>query len=166
MKLKTLLFVSAIVLFMNSYAQDLKIYVDKKGKVGFADMNGNVMIKCQFESAQQFSNGFAIVTKSNKQGIIDATGKVVLPIKYSQILKWSNNLYLLKDGKKQGLADIQGKIVLPTNYSLITKPNCYGKALIAIGGSATSNDKKTYLANAKYGIIDKHGKIIINPQYK
>ena len=94
MKLKTFLFLTAIVLSMNTYAQDLKIVVDKKGKVGFADTNGNVVIKCQYESAQQFSNGFAIVTKSNKQGIIDATGKVVLPIKYSQILKWSNNLYL------------------------------------------------------------------------
>lgn len=166
MKLKTFLFLTAIVLSMNTYAQDLKIVVDKKGKVGFADTNGNVVIKCQYESAQQFSNGVAIVTKSNKQGIIDATGKVVLPIKYSQILNWSDNLYLIKDGKKQGLADKQGKIVLPANYSLISKPNCYGKALIALGGKATPNDKKTYMDNAKYGIIDQSGKIIVSPQYK
>lgn len=166
MKLKTFLLLSAIVLSMNTYAQDLKIVVDKKGKVGFADANGNEVIKCQYESAQQFSHGVAIVTKSNKQGIIDATGKVVLPIKYSQILNWSDNLYLIKDGKKQGLADKQGKIVLPANYSHISKPNCYGKALIALGGKSTPNDKKTYMDNAKYGIIDQSGKIIVNPQYK
>ena len=166
MKLKTFLFTTAIVLSMNTYAQDLKIVVDKKGKVGFADANGNEVIKCQYESAQQFSNGVAIVTKSNKQGIIDATGKVILPIKYSQILTWSANLYLLKDGKKEGLADKQGKIVLPAIYSLISKPNCYGKALIALGGKATSYEKSTYMANAKYGIIDNTGKIIVNPQYK
>ena len=165
MKLKTFLFLTAIVLSMNTYAQDLKIVVDKKGKVGFADTNGNVVIKCQYESAQQFSNGFAIVTKSKKQGIIDTTGNVVLPIKYKQILNWSDNLYLIKDGKKQGLADKQGNIVLPAKYSHISKPNCYGKALIARGGRATSYENKTYMAYASYGIIDNNGKIIIEPQY-
>lgn len=166
MKVKPFFLLMAIVLSMNTYAQDLKIYVDKSGKVGFADKSDNVVIKCQYESAKPFSDGVAIVCKSGKQGIIDATGNVVLPIKYTNILTWSNNLYLLKDGKKEGLADKNGKIVLPVNYSFISKPNCYGKAIIALGGKATVNEKNTYMANAKYGIIDNRGNIIVTPQYK
>ena len=151
---------------MNGQAQELKILVNKKGKIGYADLNGNEVIKCQYESAQPFNNGIAIVTKSGKSGIIDATGKVLLPLKYTQILTWNNELYIIKDGKKMGLADHQGKVVLPANYSHISRPNCYGKALVAVGGKATANEKKTYMANAKYGIIDTRGNILVTPKYK
>lgn len=157
---------AALALSMNVQAQDLKILVDKKGKIGFADQNGNEVIKCQYESAQPFCDGSAIVTKSGKSGIIDATGEVLLPLKYTQILTWNKELYIIKSGKKMGLANHQGKVVLPANYSYISKPNCYGKALIALGGKATANEKKTYMAHAKYGIIDTKGNILVNPKYK
>lgn len=147
-------------------AQDLNILVNKKGKVGFADQNGNEVIKCEYESAMPFSDGVAIVTKSGKYGLIDATGKVLLPLKYTSILSWTEDLYLIKAGKKMGLADHTGKVVLDVKYSHISKLNCYGKALIALGGKATSNEKKTYMANAKYGIIDSKGNILVTPKYK
>lgn len=166
MRLYKLLCLASILLATNVQAQDLKILVNKKGKIGFADQNGNEVIKCQYESAQPFSDGIAIVTKSGKSGIIDASGKVILPLKYTQILSWNSELYLIKDGKKVGLADHRGKVVLPVNYSHISKPNCYGKALVAQGGKPTANEKKTYMANAKYGIIDIHGNILVTPKYK
>ncbi len=147
-------------------AQELTILVDKKGKVGYADSNGNEVIKCMYESAMPFSDGVAIVTKSGKSGIIDKTGKVLLPLKYNSITSWNKSLYLLKAGKKVGLADRRGNIVQECKYSHISKPNYYGKAIIALGGKATSNDKKTYMYNAKYGIIDASGNIVIAPTYK
>ena len=157
MKLKALLCLVAYLLSVNVQGQDLKILVNKKGKVGYADQQGSEVIKCQYDSGQPFRDGVAIVTKSGKTGIIDATGKVLLPLKYTQIMSWNDELYLIKDGKKMGLADHQGKVVLPVNYSHVSKPNSYGKALIAQGGKAASNEKKTYMANAKYGIIDSKG---------
>ena len=166
MRLKKLLCLAVLVLSVNVQAQELKILVDKKGKIGYADQNGNEVIKCQYESAHPFTDGIAIVTKSGKSGIIDATGAVLLPLKYTQILTWNKELYIIKDGKKMGLVNHQGKVVLPVNYSHISKPNCYGKALIAVGGKATANEKKTYMANAKYGIIDTRGNILVNPKYK
>lgn len=166
MRLNKLLCLAAVVFSMNVQAQDLKILVDKKGRVGFADQNGTEVIKCQYESAQPFKDGVAIVAKSGKSGMIDATGKVVLPLKYTQIQSWNDDLYLIKDGKKMGLADHQGSIVLPANYSHISKPNCYGRALIALGGTATVNEKKTYMVNAKYGIIDAKGNMLVSPQYR
>ena len=166
MRLKKILCLAVFVLATNVHAQDLKILVDKKGKVGFADQNGNEVIKCQYDGVQPFSDGVAIVSKSGKSGIIDSKGTILLPLKYSQISKWNKELYIIKDGKKVGLATHQGKIVLPANYSQISKPNCYGKALLSLGGKSTANEKKTYMANAKYGIIDANGNIIIEPQYK
>lgn len=166
MKLNKLLCLAVILLATNVQAQDLKVLVNEKGKVGYADSNGNEIIKCQYESALPFSNGTAIVTKSGKSGIIDTAGNVLLPLKYNQIQVWNDGLYLIKNGKKMGLADHKGQIVLPVNYSHISKPNVYGKAWIALGGKATPNDKKIYMANAKYGIIDSKGNILVTPKYK
>lgn len=148
------------------HAQVLNIHVDKKGKVGFADSDGNVVIKCVYESATPFNDGVAIVSKGGKSGLIDTTGKVVLPLQYKQISKWNAHLYLVNKGKVMGLADHSGKLVLPAVYSLISKPNVYNKALIAKGGKATANDKKTYMANAKYGIIDERGNVLVHPKFK
>lgn len=166
MKTRVFLCLSAILLTIGLHAQDLTILVNKKGKVGFADKSGAEVIKCEYESVQPFSDGIAIVTKSGKQGFIDASGTVLLPLKYTQISLWNNGIYLIKDGKKMGLADRQGKIVLPAVYSHISKLNCYGKALIALGGKATPNEKKTYMANAKYGIVDAQGNVLITPKYR
>lgn len=166
MKLGRMLVLAVLVSCTNISAQDLRIMVDKKGKVGFASQEGVEVIKCQYESAQPFKNGVAIVSKSGKMGFIDMQGNVLLPMKYTQISPWNETLYLVKDGKKNGLVDHSGKVILPVAYSLITKANCYGRALIAKGGKATSSDKKTYMANAKYGVIDDKGNILITPKYK
>lgn len=166
MKLNRLLIAIGFCLWGVAYAQDLSIIVDKKGRVGFADSNGNEVIKCMYESARPFSGGYAIVMKSGKYGMIDTNGKVVLPLKFNNLSTWNEELYLAKSGKLSGLVNKQGKIVLPAKYSFISKPNCYGKALIAVGGKATVEEKKTYMANAKYGIIDAQGKILIKPTYK
>lgn len=156
----------ALFVVTNIHAQDLRIQVDKKGKVGFVDANGTEVIKCEYESAYPFKNGFAIVCKSKKYGIIDSSGKIVLPLKYSQISSWNERLYLIKSGKVMGLAKPSGEIVLEVKYTMISKSNCYGKALIALDGKSVTNEQKTYIQNAKYGIIDDNGKVLIEPQYK
>lgn len=166
MNLKQLLCLAGLVLSMNVQAQELKIHVDKKGKIGYVDQDGNEVIKCQYESAQPFNDGIAIVTKGGKSGIIDTKGTVLLPLKYTQIFAWNKNLYLIKSGKLMGLANHEGKVVLPAKYSLISRPNCYGKALIALGGKATPINKKTYMAKAKYGIINVNGDILVEAKYK
>ena len=166
MRPRLILLLAISALSLNICAQNLRLVVDKKGRVGFSDENGTQVIKCVYESARPFSDGVAIVTKSGKQGMIDTKGNVVLPIKYSQIVSWNENCYLIKDGKNQGLVSKQGQMVLPAKYSLISKPNSYGKALIAVGGKATANERKTYMQNAKYGIIDGKGNVLIKPVHK
>ena len=155
-----------MLLTIGAQAQDLTILVNKKGKVGFADRNGNEVIKCEYENAQPFVDGVAIVTKSGKSGIIDATGTVLLPLKYKQITPWTDELYIISTGKKYGLATHRGEIVLPVKYSNISKPNCYGKAMITFGGShTTTDDNKTYLSGAYRGIINAKGEILIPAKY-
>ena len=143
MKLNRLLLALGFCLWGAAYAQDLSIIVDKKGRVGFADSNGKEVIKCSYESARPFSEGVAVVMKSGKYGMINTKGKVVLPLKYNSLSSWTDELYIVKAGKLSGLVNHQGKIVLPVKYSFISKPNCYGKSLLAVGGKATVEQKKT-----------------------
>lgn len=166
MKLSKLLCLTIVFLAAaTASAQDLKIHVDEKGKVGFADSQGNVVIKCQYESAYPFQNGYAIVSKSDKFGIINTAGEVVLPIKYEKISNW-NDLFMIKSGKNYGLASADGQIVLKPEYSFISPSNCYGKAVIAKGGKATQKDQKTYMQDGKHGIIDAKGNILIPAEHK
>lgn len=166
MRQRTLLMIMSIMLACSTFAQNLSICVGKNGKIGFVDEDGARVIKCEYESAYPFENGYAIVTKSKKMGVIDVTGKVVLPISYTSIAPWTKNIYLVTSGKKVGLAAYDGKIVLPVKYSHISKPNCYGKAMIAEGGQKKSVEKKQYLLNAKLGIINVDGSIAIAPEYR
>lgn len=149
MSLRKIILLASVLFATAIQAQDLTIHVDKKGKVGFVDNSGKIVVKCEYESATPFENGYSIVTKSQKSGVIDQTGKVVLPLKYKTISPWTTELYMLNAGKTQGLATHSGKIVLPAKYSFISKPNCYGKALIAVGGKQKTNDKKKIYAWCK-----------------
>ena len=104
MRQRTLLMIMSIMLACSTFAQNLSICVGKNGKIGFVDEDGARVIKCEYESAYPFENGYAIVTKSKKMGVIDVTGKVVLPISYTSIAPWTKNIYLVTSGKKVGLA--------------------------------------------------------------
>ena len=161
--LLNLLFLSLVLALQ---AQELIIHVNQKGKVGFVDQSGQEVIKCKYESAFPFNDGLAIVMKSGKYGLVNSSGKEVLPLKYTSISSWNENLYIIKDGKKMGLADHSGIIVLKPQYSQISKANCYGKALIAVGGKTATDDNKNYLNGAKYGIIDVEGNVLVQAKYK
>jgi hypothetical protein len=57
---------------------------DRMGKFGYADGNGAIVIKPQFDHAEGFSDGLAAVmikdeNNMEKWGFIDATGKMVIP---------------------------------------------------------------------------------------
>ena len=90
------------MLAMPMQAQDLKISVNKKGKVGFVDKDGKVVVKCIYDSASPFSDGVSIVSKSGKSGIINTSGKELLPLKYTQISSWASNVYLIKNDPSSG----------------------------------------------------------------
>ncbi|MDO4932548.1 MAG: WG repeat-containing protein [Prevotellaceae bacterium] len=166
MKTRVFLCLSAILLTIGLHAQDLTILVNKKGKVGFADKSGAEVIKCEYESAQPFNEGISIVTKSGRMGFIDTTGKELLPPRFIEVKLWSEGIYYVKSEKKMGLVDRSGTFVLPEEYSHISMLNCHGRALIASGGTPTTEEKMTYMSGAKYGVIDSQGKILIEARHK
>lgn len=68
---------------IDGYSEDGLVAFCKDGKWGFADDDGEVVIKAQYEKAKSFSNGLAAVCKSGKWGFIDVEGRVVIEYQFS-----------------------------------------------------------------------------------
>ena len=149
MRLKFSVILSFVVCFVS--AQTLKIRTDNKGKCGYVNQQGNIVVPCKYETAFPFSNGVGKVGKGNKYGLVDASGREILPVKYDEIAPWGANLYRIKSGDSYGLISNAGAVLLKPKYSFIGRPNCYGKTLITVGGK----EKKGVVSGAKVGLDRK-----------
>jgi hypothetical protein len=52
----------------------------------FCDSAGNPKIDAQFDYAEPFSSGFAIVGNKNKKGVIDVDGNIIVPLKFRTVV--------------------------------------------------------------------------------
>ncbi len=93
--------------------------VEKSGKWGFIEPNGNFRIQPQFEAARSFSEGLAAAKYESKWGYVDATGQWVIRPLFSDAEDFSDGValtdsgYVDKAGKqiigaKSGTAFVQG----------------------------------------------------------
>jgi len=85
-----------------------------KGKWGFIDTTGKLVVEPKFDGVKNFSNGLALVTVGRGfdtlVGYIDSTGKLVVPFKYKTGTDFSNGRALVSpDASGQSkLIDKQG----------------------------------------------------------
>lgn len=154
------------------YVDGLIVYRDGKKKYGYMDMNGNIAIKAsKFISAQNFSNGLAVVqTSSNKMArdqYIDKTGKTVIKnidtaTRHYGYQEWQGdygivevweivkkpNLHINKIGLNY--INANGKLISKSDF-MYTGPFAEGYALVGTG-TAPYNNKGTYVSGTeRYG---------------
>lgn len=57
--------------------------IEKDGKWGFADINGNIKVECKYDKVTEFNQyGFAGIKQDGKWGVMDSSMKVILEPKY------------------------------------------------------------------------------------
>lgn len=78
----------------DDFSEGLVVAKDK-GKFGFADHTGKIVIPCRYEWACGFSEGMAWVKKNGRYGFIDREGKIVIPFVYGAAYDY---VYMQKDG--------------------------------------------------------------------
>ncbi len=177
MKRRILIVGLALAGGLSLQAQELKLKVDPKGRIGFVDAKGEQRVACQYSSAQPFEGGLSIVTKGEKVGAVNAEGVEVVKPQYDEVSRWGKGLLLVKKGKKWGLASGEtGKLCVPVAYSYISHPNHYGKAWLVKGGSPVKSmktnattgaqEQHTVLSNAKVGIVNADGTVSIEAKQK
>ena len=109
----------------------------------------------RFDYADPFSDGVALVRVRENFFYIDKTGKVVIrPDKFDSYDRFSNGLAVVFKGKKAGYIDKTGRLAIATRFAY-ARAFKDERAIICF--------EKTTLSSCPHGVIDKHGKVVVNP---
>ncbi|MBZ0185812.1 MAG: WG repeat-containing protein [Candidatus Obscuribacterales bacterium] len=123
----------------------------KKGKFGFIDANGKLIIPHQFDDAKPFSEGRAPVKVGHDWGFIDKRGKVRVKPAYYRVLGFCQGLAGVFDQKGYfGFVDKEGVPVIKTSFH---------------DGSNFSEGLAPVMRDDIWGYIDKTGEFTIKPRF-
>ena len=163
----------------------------KNGEIyGYIDEKGNFIIEPKFDRAYDFtSKGVAIVTENGLDGLINLEGNYVIPPIYDSLSPFVEGKSIFVQNGKMGAIDEEGNVVTKNLYSIIGN---FSEGRAVVGESKSNGYKYGYIdgegreviplkyENAddfrdgvalvkikenKYGLIDKHGRIISSYDY-
>lgn len=137
-----------------------KVQSSKSGKVGFVNKNGEIVIPCIYDAAEDFSNEVCIVSLATNEypfirsGYINTTGKVIIPIIYNGVRGNFEDGYVevyRKDGKGTLLGyDGNPLTGFSWKYDFVRKFSCGLARFGSIGN---------------FGFLNKKGEVAIPPVY-
>lgn len=82
-KIQTLFLLTCITLSTDVYSQYIPFC--ENGKWGFSTKEGNIVVNCEYEEVDFYSDdNLAKVKKNGKYGYINKEGKIVIPIEYDE----------------------------------------------------------------------------------
>ena len=140
---------------------------------GFVDINGNIIVDLIYNFATDFSEKKAAVRLLDEGNwfFIDKNGKQISKIPEATYLSPFNDGYsIIQKNGKVGYINHDGKIVIPCKYDFVS-PFKDGYAGVSFDEPKLGGDYHTYLIQVQesgigtYGIIDKTGKMIIEPMF-
>jgi len=121
----------------------------QSNKYGYMNSRGEVVIPPNFEYAEDFVDGMAIVKTGNGYGVIDKSGRYILQPIYSGCKLLGNGL-IAYEAYKWKLKDAEGKDIGALEFDDIMKFS-EGLAAVKIGD--------------KWGFINTGGELVIEPVY-
>ncbi len=158
--------------------------IKENGKYGYIDHSGNVVITPQFEEANHFSEGIAMVKTRNKWGYIDKNGQYVINPQFDDRFYFSEGLAPVKLGDKWGYINKVGEFIIDPQFESVS---IFSEGLAAVWfgdkcgyiteqGKLTINplfDDANFFSEGmaaieigdKWGYINEHGQVVINPQF-
>jgi hypothetical protein len=125
-------------------------------KTGFRDLDGNIVIKAIYDSAEMFSEEHSAVEINGKWGLINEKGDYIIKLKYDRLGDLKNSLLSFRDGDKVGFLNI--------NEEIIIKPEFYWADEFSEGLCVVSTDFRSKEPR-KYGYIDTTGKLVVDYIY-
>jgi hypothetical protein len=154
----------------HSFSEGL-VPIEVKGKTGFMDRTGKIVIEPQFEDAEDFSEGLAPVKIRSEEttwcprepsgsrhgftmkwGYIDTTGNLVIPAEFESASPFSEGLGAINQCDEGFFIDKTGKKVTLGEFSEVSSFGA-GLSRINIGQNQ----------DRMWGYIDKTGKMIWGP---
>lgn len=94
-----------------------------EGLWGYVDLNGEIVIKCQYDTAEHFKSGFAFVTIDGQGIIIDQSGTIILSSDDKRIIEGNcgNKSFLVKESDYFHVIDYKGEIIISNEFTGYTK---------------------------------------------
>lgn len=130
--------------------------VSTDGQVyGYINTEGSIEINMEFTECKDFRNGLAVVRTGSKYGLINKKGEYQVNPKFDYLYPARDEpIFAFRLGENWGYANSKGKYVIDPQF-FEASVFFDGIALFQIESSSDSN----------FGIIDKKGKILKNPQF-
>jgi hypothetical protein len=150
----------------------------KNANYGYIDKSGKYVIPPTFNSAGYFHNGVAIVTTDSGSHLINKAGKVLFVGDQNSELTRRGSDYVVRKNGKLGLIDKTFQWVIKPIYESIQSVGSQGKEAFPGWGDletlgftpAPKENKNDYLEvstdGSNVGVVDRSGKILIEPQTK
>ena len=132
-----------------------KLMPNGKEKFGFIDIGGKTVVDFQYDWAEQFFDGLAMVAKDGKYGYIDTAGDVVIPLQFDGADHFSEGLAAVETNGRWGFINTNGKIVINPQYL----PRIWGSPMIFCEGLAAVRTE------TGTGFINKNGEMIVPAVY-
>lgn len=112
----------------------------RKGKWGYKDWKGNVLIQPVYDDAYSFHEGMACVEKDGKLGFINTKNELVIDYAYDSATSFSEGLAAVSVEDKSGYIDKEGNAVTKMEYDVAT---------------AFENGKAIVRAEDRWGVLDR-----------
>ena len=150
-----------VTLASSSFAQekvpDGRLFtIEVKGRTGYIDNTGKIVIKPEFDEAWNFSEGLAPVRVDDKWGYIDETGKIVIAPQFFEASSFKEGLACVGAFFKSGpINSIVG------NYGYIDKSGKFVvKPQFGVAFDFSDGLARIQTEGYKDGYIDKSGKVV------
>ena len=114
------------------------------------------MVDFQFEWAEQFFDGLAMVSKDGKYGYVNTAGEVAIPLQFDGADHFAEGLAAVKVGDRWGFIDTQGRIVIEPQYlsRMWGSPMIFNEGLAAVRTETGT------------GFINKAGEMVVPAIYR
>ena len=127
----------------------------EKGKVGFVDRRGKVIVRPRYPSAGDFKNGFvAVHSDGEKSTFLNGRGKPITKTSFSFTWGFTEGLAAVEIDEKWGYMNVQGELVIdPVFIDAGTFSGGLAPVAVRVGDET------------KFGYIDLKGNFAIKPQF-
>lgn len=85
--------------------------VRSKGKYGFIDITGKIIIKLKYDEIRDFKEGLAAVKHDGKWGFVNRAGIQIVPFYYETVSDFHWRHAFVQAGFLKGFIDVKGKVV-------------------------------------------------------
>lgn len=117
---------------------------------GFIDEHGNVTIEPNFQDAENFNEGLALVKLEGKYGFVNKAGKLVIAAEYDDALAFNEGHAVVELKDKLGMINRNGEFIIPPRYEDLGN---------------LENGFTYFLLDSLYGYFDAKGIERIKPKF-